>query len=229
MPISGAQVPTTSAGDQRELHVLAVERPGQRQGTAQSLQPDRQVVGVHAEAHAGGGQFGGRAVEGDRAAAQEHDTRSRSSADAPSSWETSDDRRAVLRAGRRSASRNRRLRLGVDAGHRLVEHQQVGSLASALAMSDPLLLAARQLGKRSPAPVGEADRRRGRRSPLDAVVGVGRRHQPRRAAARRRRPRRRSPAAGRRSPAAAARSRAASARDSRPAAAEQPTVPACGR
>ena len=79
--MSGAVAPTTMPGEQRELHVGAVERPRQRPRhprqpahsplTSQLLEPEREVVAVHAEAHAGGGEVGGRAVE--HHAALQHD------------------------------------------------------------------------------------------------------------------------------------------------------------
>ena len=72
------------AGEQRELHVGAVERPGQddhgipgRPSISDSphhrelLEPEREVVAVHAEAHAGGRELGRRAVE--QHAALQHD------------------------------------------------------------------------------------------------------------------------------------------------------------
>ena len=67
--MSGAAAPTTMPGQQRELHVRAVERPGQRprhprqaRPSGELLEPQRQVVAVHAEAHPGGGEVAATGV-----------------------------------------------------------------------------------------------------------------------------------------------------------------------
>ena len=176
-PMSGAHAPTTSARDQRELHVLAVERPRHQ---PQTFQPERQVVGVDPEAHAAcrelvrAGRRTARVrfstidtveVVGDRAELVRHEQH----------------RRAVLGREVHERVAEQPLRLGVDAGDRLVEHEQLGIADERLGDEHALLLAAGELAH-APAPqVGERDRLRARGRPRRGRAAPGQRHHPRRA------------------------------------------------
>ena len=72
------------------------------------------------------------------------------------------------------------LRLRVDAGDRLVEHEQLGFAGERLGDEHALLLAAGELADAPPAQVAERD---GAQGVVDrvAVAAPGRRHHPRRA------------------------------------------------
>ena len=157
-PISGAHAPTTTPGDERELHVLAVERPG-HQARAPVLQPERQVLGVDAEAHAARGEVGRRPVEQHRAL--QHDDPVEVVGDRAELVRHQQHRRAVLGREVHERVAEQSLRLRVDAGDRLVEHEQLGIADERLGDEHALLLAAGELAHAAAAQVAERDRLEG--------------------------------------------------------------------
>ena len=224
-PISGAHAPTTSPASERELHVLAVERPGHQH---EPFEPQREVLGVDAEAHAGAARSAGR--PSNSTVRLSTITRSRSSATAPSSCETSSTR-AVLGDEMDERVAEQPLRLGVDAGDRLVEHEQLGIADERLGDEHALLLAARELAH-APAPqVGERD---GAQRVVDGVAVARRRASATSPVGRAARPRTTSSTVAGRSRrqlrAAAARSRCGSGRSRRRGSSPSTrTAPALGR
>ena len=162
--MSGAVAPTTMPGDQRELHVGAVERPRKR--------PRHPGQHVHrGRSRRSSSSQSGRSswwtprltpVAASSAGVPSNTTRrfstirwSRSSATAPSSCDTSSTAASCSRDEVHERVAEQRLRLDVDAGDRLVEHQQLGFGRQRLGDERALLLAARELAEPLPAEIGE--------------------------------------------------------------------------
>jgi hypothetical protein len=119
------------------------------------LEPQRQVVVMHAEADPAGGQFGRRAVEQHRAL--EHDDAIEVAGDRTEFMTHEEHGCAVM--GHEVDDRIAELLLGllVDSGDRLVQHQQVGFTRERLGDHHALLLTTGQLGHGPVAQVAQRD------------------------------------------------------------------------
>ncbi len=173
-PISGAQAPTTRPASERELHVLALERPRQVEHRRRNRHDQR----GHSMASSHSGRSSswiprltpdavssrGRPVELDRSLHHQHTVEV--VGDGAELVRHEQDGRAVLRDEVDERVAELSLRLGVDAGDRLVEHEQVGFARERACDQDTLLLPAGELEHRPAGELGQADR-------LDRVVDRG--------------------------------------------------------
>src|SRR5687767_11823999 len=144
-PIDGADAPTASPATRASCMYSRSKGYGSGSGhISVPFQPEREVLGVDAEADAGGGKRGGRAVEGHPALAQ-HDHPIEVVGDGTQLVRDEQDGRAVVGDEVDQRVAEAALRLGVHPRHGLVEHEEVGLGHQRLGDERALLLPARQL------------------------------------------------------------------------------------
>ncbi len=156
--IRGPHAPTTRP-DAGALHVVVVERPRERQAISAAPRRGRRTKASSQSGRSSACTRGSRRGGPGRRA----DRRRPPGAGARRPVEVGGTRRSWTRAARRpllGARGDERfaeepLRLGVDPGDGLVEHEQLRVAGQGPGDQDPLLLAARELFDRAPPQVGE--------------------------------------------------------------------------
>ena len=153
--MSGAHEGHDQTGDERELHVVPVERVGEGQvHDSVSNQSGRSSWWIPRLTPVAARSAGGPSNSTRRFSTT---TRSRSSATAPSSCDTSTTAPAAIADDVYEGVPEEALRLRVHAGDRLVEDEQLRFRGESLGDQDALLLPTRQLANRAAAEIAERD------------------------------------------------------------------------